>query len=106
MPSHLALNNRRARIDITRRNRPVQLEQQPRIRRLICARERDQAPRVEGAAATGNRELCARDVELGAADASGRVQGDVLDAEEVFAVCDAGGDLYADLGFPWGGEGG
>src|SRR4051812_5787553 len=84
--STLALNNRRARDNIARGNRPVQLELQPGIRRLISTGEGDQAARVERPGTAADSDLRARDVDLSAAEAGGRVQADVLDTQEVLAV--------------------
>lgn len=46
--------------------------------------------------ASSNRDLRAREVELGATNAAGAVQGDVLRPEQIIAVLDAGGDGNVD----------
>lgn len=94
----LASSNRRPRNNITRRHRPVQLKQQPRIRRLIRAREANQLPRrLNPARPTSDLDLRTAHVKLRAADTPGRMQRNVLDAEQVLAVLDALGDLHAYL---------
>lgn len=96
----LASSNRRPGVDILRRNRPVKLEQDAGVGGLVGTRERDQlAAGVERAGAAGDAELGAGDVELGAADAAGAVKGNVLDAEKVLAVGEAGGEADGDFGF-------
>jgi hypothetical protein len=65
---------------------------------LIRTREANQGTRVP-VAATSDLELTAGDVELGAAGGRRAVQGNVLDAEEVFARGEGPGEGDCDLGF-------
>lgn len=98
----LALDHRRAGVHIARGRRPVQLEQDARVGGLVGARERDQRARVERAGTARDGQLRAANVELRAADAAGRVQRDVLHAQEVVAVGDARGDGHRDLALACG----
>lgn len=85
------LPHRRSRHLITRRNRPIEINQNPGIRWAIRAGERNQGG---GASIPTARDgqLAAGEVELGTALATGGVQADVLDAEEVVAVWKGGGE--------------
>lgn len=53
-----------------------------RISILVRAWERHQRRRTS-TSTTCDRDLCARDIELGSVDIACRVQGDVLDAQEI-----------------------
>lgn len=98
--SYLASSNRRPGVNITSRNRPIKLEQDTGVGRLVGTGERDQlAAGVERAGASGHVDLRARNVQLRAADAAGAVQGNVLDAQEVLAWGEAGGEADGDFGF-------
>lgn len=63
---HSALEHSRARVLVRRRHGIVNVDLDARVRSFICTREGDLVGRV-GAASTGDGELSARDVELGAA---------------------------------------
>lgn len=102
--THLTTNHPRPGIHITRWRRPIQLEQNPRVRGLVRAGKRDKRARVEGSRAAGDRELGACNVDLHAADRGRAVQRDVLDAQEVVAGGDAGGDGGCYGGFACGGQ--
>jgi len=94
----LAGNNLRTRVDVASRCRPVQLEEDTGIGSRVCAGEGDKgAVCVDGSAATCDIDLRAGDVDLGTSGARGRVESDVFDSEEVFAVRDAPGDGGGDL---------
>jgi hypothetical protein len=98
-PFHeLAAEDSRAGILVRSRNRVVDVDENARVRGLVSAGEGDLVGGL-GAAAAGDGDLGARDVELGAARALGDVQADVLGAEEVVAGLDAprDGDLEGAL---------
>lgn len=93
----LTADRSRTRVDIARRSRVVQLEQDAGVRRLVRARKRDQAASLERPCPTSHGDLCASNVQLCTAHCSRTMQRDVLRTEEVVAVCDALGDRNADL---------
>jgi hypothetical protein len=62
----------------------VNVDPESGILGLVRARERDERARCS-AAPTSDGKLCARDVQLGAVEAAGCVQGNMLDAQEVLA---------------------
>lgn len=74
----------------------VDVDEQTGVRGLVRAGQGDLGARV-AVAATGDGDLTARDVELGAILASSAMQGNVLDAEEVVAVGQGLGDGDVDL---------
>jgi len=96
-PLHLALDNSRAGVDVAGRSGPVELEEDAGVGGLVGAGEADELAGVESSRAAGDVDLSAGEVQLGAADAAGAVQGDVLDADQVLAVLDAAGDLDRDF---------
>lgn len=67
----------------------------------VGAGEGQQAGAV-GAGAAGDADLGAGEIELGTVDGAGAVQGDVLEADEVLAVGDAGWDGDVDGAGAWG----
>jgi len=96
-----ACSDSRPGVDVARRHGVVQVELDAGVGGLVRAGERDQAGRPDGPGAARDADLRAREVELRAPDGGRAVQGDVLHAEEVLAVCDAGGDADVYLGFAW-----
>lgn len=95
----LTSNNLGARVDVASRCRPVQLEENTGVGSRVCAGEGDKcAAGVDGFATTRDVDLRAGNVELGTSGAAGRVEGDVLNSEEILAVSntlgDSGGDLF------------
>lgn len=91
-PSHLAREDRRPRVLVRSGHGVVHVDLDTRVRLGVRARDGDLVAGL-GAAAARDGDLRARDVELDAAGRAGRVQGDVLAAEEVLAGGDARGDL-------------
>lgn len=91
-PSHLAREDRRPRVLIRGRHGVVDVDLDAGVRLGVRAGDGNLVAGL-GAAAARDGELRARDVELDAAGRAGRVQGDVLAAEEVLAGGDARGDL-------------
>lgn len=75
----------------------MEVDQDTGIIRPVRARERHLGAGVPAAAAS-DLYLAAAKVELGAANVAGVVKGDLLDAEEVVAVGQGGGDVDEELG--------
>jgi hypothetical protein len=80
-----------AGVDVGRRDGPVDVDLDAGVRSAVGTRECDLVGRL-GAAAAGDAELGARDVELSAAGGAGAVETEMLGAEEVVAGLDAAGD--------------
>lgn len=87
----LAREDGRAGVLVRSRDGVVDVDEDTRVTGRVGAGEGN-LRRGLGAAAAGNFELGARDVELGTALALGHVQGHMLSAEEVAAGGNAGGD--------------
>lgn len=99
--SRLARDRRRAgssvrlAVVVRRTSRAVDASEDSRLISGVSAGERGSLGGAEGAAA-GEVDLGAGLVELGLAGLAGGVQGEDLDAEQVLAVGDAGGDVEVD----------
>ena len=92
---HLAGEGLGARVGVAGGNGVVEVELDTGVLGVVGAGEGD-AGGLAGTAAL-DLDLGAAEVELGAARLAGRVQGNVLDAEQVVAGRDAGGDGGRDL---------
>lgn len=93
---HLPTPDLGSRRSVRSRNRVVNVDQDSRVGSLVSTREANQRSGVT-TAATGNLDLGTADVELGTARRTGRVEGNVLDAEEVLARRQRLGDGDRDL---------
>jgi len=89
---NLALEDGRAGVLVAGGDGPVDVDEDARVGGAVGTREGDLVGGL-GAAAAGDVELSARDVELGTAGAAGRVEGNVLSTEQVLAGLDAAGDV-------------
>jgi len=89
--SSLASEDRGAGVLVRGGDGPVDVDLDAGVGGAVGSRESNLVGRL-GAAAAGHGDLGARDVELGASDRRGRVQRDVLGAEQVVAGPDAAGN--------------
>ncbi len=92
-----ACKDSRTGVLVRRRNRPVDVDENPRVRRRVGSRKGDLVGRI-GAAPAGDADLRTRDVELGAPGGRGTVQGDVLGSEEIGSRLDAARDRDGERG--------
>ena len=97
---HLTRPRSWSRRRVTRGHRVVNVDHDSRIRRLVRTGERYK-PGRRTIATTGNLNLGARNVELSSARGPGRVQRDVLNAEEVLARGKGLGNGDGDLRRAW-----
>jgi len=86
---------------VARRHRVVDVDHDARVSRLVRARERHEFLRAVRAAAAGDRDLGAGDVELGTTSAACRVKTDVLGTQQVVAVLQTAGDGDRDGAGVW-----
>jgi hypothetical protein len=84
-------------------NRVINIQLNPRIGRLIRARKRNQRTRGSSSS-TSNRQLTTRDIKLCTVQTRGGVEADMLDAEQIIAGRDCGGDFERYAGCTYHGQ--